>query len=123
MAELQKIVDQLSKLTVLEASELVKMLEDKWGVLSIPQNNIEEHKNKQNNAQKEKSKFTVVLKSIGEKRISVIKTVKSITGLMLKEAKNLVESIPANIKENVSKEEAEKIKGELLASGAEVDLK
>jgi large subunit ribosomal protein L7/L12 len=127
MTELSKIVDQLSKLTVLEASELAKLLEKKWGVTSTSFLHSEDKANNSNKNNKDvennQTEFTVVLKSVGEKKISVIKSVKAITGLMLKEAKDLVESAPSNIKDGLSKDKAEKIKSELITAGAEVELK
>lgn len=125
MADLQKIVDDLSSLTVLEAAELAKLLEEKWGVsaaapvammaaggggAAAP-------------AAEEKTEFNVVLAAAGAQKINVIKEVRAITGLGLKEAKDLVEGAPKPVKEGVSKDEAEKIKKQLEAAGASVELK
>src|ERR1051325_3647395 len=109
MADLSKIVDDLSKLTVLEAADLAKMLEEKWGVTAAPA--------------EEKTEFTVVLAAAGEKKIEVIKEVRALTGLGLKEAKDLVEGAPKNVKEGVNKDEANKIKATLEKVGAKVELK
>src|ERR671938_556635 len=113
MADLQKIVDDLSSLTVLEAAELAKLLEEKWGVSAAAAAAPVE----------EKTDFTVVLAAAGDKKIEVIKEVRAITGLGLKEAKDLVEGAPKPVKEGVSKEDAEKIKGQLEKAGAKVELK
>jgi large subunit ribosomal protein L7/L12 len=126
MADLSKIVDELSSLTILEAAELAKMLEEKWGVSAAaavavaagpaagaaPATPAEE-----------KTEFTVVLASAGEKKIEVIKEVRALTGLGLKEAKDLVEGAPKPVKEGVNKDEAEKIKAQLEKVGAKVELK
>jgi large subunit ribosomal protein L7/L12 len=124
MADLTKIVDDLSSLTVLEAAELAKLLEEKWGVSAAaavavgpgpgpsPAPKVEEQ-----------TEFTVVLAAIGDKKIEVIKEVRAITGLGLKEAKDLVEGAPKPVKEAVSKDEAEKLKGQLEKVGAKVELK
>jgi large subunit ribosomal protein L7/L12 len=125
MADLQKIVDELSGLTVLEAAELAKMLEEKWGVSAAapvammaagaggaPAAAVEE-----------KTEFNVILTSAGAQKINVIKEVRAITSLGLKEAKDLVEGAPKTVKESVNKEEAEKIKKQLEAAGATVELK
>src|ERR671939_416672 len=112
MADLQKIVDDLSSLTVLEAAELAKLLEEKWGVSAAAAAPVEE-----------KTDFTVVLAAAGEKKIEVIKEVRAITGLGLKEAKDLVEGAPKPLKEGVNKEEADKIKAQLEKAGAKVELK
>jgi len=126
MANLEKIVDELSSLTVLEAAELAKLLEAKWGVSAAaavavaaapaagaaPAAPVEE-----------KTEFTVVLAGIGDKKIEVIKEVRAITSLGLKEAKDLVEGAPKSVKEGVSKEEADKIKAALEKVGAKVELK
>ena len=121
MSELNKIVDQLSKLTVVEAAELSKQLEDKWGVTAaapvavapvaaaIPA--------------EEKSEFTVFLTAFGDKKINVIKEVRAFTGLGLKEAKDLVEAAPKEIKSSVAKKDAEEAKKKLEAAGAKVELK
>jgi large subunit ribosomal protein L7/L12 len=125
MADLSKLVNELSSLTVLEAAELAKLLEEKWGVsaaaavaVALPGGGgaaaapVEE-----------KTEFTVVLAAAGEKKIEVIKEVRALTGLGLKEAKDLVEAAPKNIKEGVSKDEAEKVKAQLEKAGAKVELK
>jgi large subunit ribosomal protein L7/L12 len=125
MANLQHLVDELSKLTVIEAAELSKLLEEKWGVsaaapvaaaaagpaaAAAP-------------AVAEKTEFTVVLMAAGDKKINVIKEVRAITGLGLKEAKDLVEAAPKEVKADVSKDEAEKLKKQLEDAGAKVELK
>jgi len=122
MADLQKIVTDLSGLTVLEASELAKMLEEKWGVSAaaavavagpaVAAAVVEE-----------KTEFTVMLAAIGDKKIEVIKEVRAITGLGLKEAKDLVEGAPKAVKEGIPKDEAEKIKAQLEKAGAKIELK
>ena len=124
MADLNKIIDELSKLTVVEAAELSKQLEEKWGVTAaaavaapaagaaaggVPA--------------EEKSEFTVVLASAGDKKINVIKEVRAVTALGLKEAKDLVEGAPKEIKSGVSKKDAEEMKKKLEAAGAKVELK
>lgn len=124
MSKLEKLVDDLSALTVLEAADLAKMLEEKWGVTAAaavavaagPAAGPVE-------AAEEQTEFTVMMTSFGEKKIEVIKEVRAITGLGLKEAKDLVEAAPKAVKEGVSKAEAEKIKGQLEAAGAKVELK
>lgn len=126
MAEIDKIVDQLSKLTVIEAGHLAKKLEDIWGIsysaLSAPVASPKED-GTSNKVEEKKSEYDVVLESYGDKKISVIKEVKTITGLGLKEAKELVESIPKPIKTGVSTSEAEDLKIRLEATGAKVSLK
>jgi large subunit ribosomal protein L7/L12 len=125
MADLQKIVDDLSGLTVLEASELAKLLEEKWGVsaaaavavAAAPAGGAAAA------AAEEKTEFTVVLAAAGEKKIEVIKEVRAITGLGLKEAKDLVEGAPKPVKEGINKDEADKIKAQLEKAGAKVELK
>ncbi|MFK7760582.1 MAG: 50S ribosomal protein L7/L12 [Candidatus Midichloriaceae bacterium] len=125
MAELDKIVDQLSKLTVMEAADLAKMLEETWGVsasapmmaAAAPQGESAP------SASEEKSEYDIILESAGDKKINVIKEVKAITGLGLKEAKELVESAPKSIKSAVPKSEAEELKGKLEAAGAKISLK
>lgn len=124
MPDLNQIVDSLSALTVIEAAELVKKLEEKWGVSAAavavaapgapagPAAPVEE-----------KTEFTVVLTSAGANKINVIKEIRQITGLGLKEAKDLVEGAPKTVKEGVNKEEANKIKAQLTAAGATVDIK
>ncbi len=125
MADLQKIVSDLSSLTVLEASELAKLLEEKWGVSAAaavavaagPAGGVAVP------AAEEKTEFTVVLAAAGDKKIEVIKEVRAITGLGLKEAKDLVEGAPKPVKEGVNKDDAGKIKAQLEKVGAKVELK
>ena len=124
MANLEKIVDDLSSLTVLEAAELAKLLEEKWGVSAAaavavaagpaagPAAAVEEQ-----------TEFTIMLTAVGDKKIEVIKEVRAITGLGLKEAKDLVEGAPKAVKEGATKEDAEKIKAQLEKAGAKVELK
>ncbi len=124
MADLQKIVDELSSLTVMEAAELSKMLEEHWGVsAAAPVAAVAAVAGGPAEAAEEQSEFDVVLASAGDKKINVIKEVRSITGLGLKEAKDLVEGAPKPIKEGVSKEEAEELKKKLEEAGASVELK
>jgi large subunit ribosomal protein L7/L12 len=125
MANLQTIVEDLSKLTVLEAAELAKMLEEKWGVSAAAAVAVAAAPGAAGAAApaEEKTEFTVVLSSAGEKKIEVIKEVRALTGLGLKEAKDLVEGAPKPVKEGVSKDEAEKIKTTLEKVGAKVELK
>ena len=124
MADLQKIVDDLSGLTVLEASELAKLLEEKWGVSAAAAVAVAAGPAGAAAAPvEEKTEFTVVLAAFGEKKIEVIKEVRAVTGLGLKEAKDLVESAPKPVKEGVPKDEAEKIKAALEKVGAKVELK
>jgi large subunit ribosomal protein L7/L12 len=124
MADLQKIVDDLSTLTVLEASELAKLLEEKWGVSAAAAVAVAAGPaaGAAAPAAEEKTEFTVVLAAIGEKKIEVIKEVRAITGLGLKEAKDLVEGAPKAVKEAVNKDEAAKIKAQLEKAGAKVEL-
>ncbi len=110
MADLAKLVDELSALTVLEAAELSKMLEEKWGVSAAAPVEVQ-------------TEFTVILAAAGDKKINVIKEIRTITGLGLKEAKDLVEGAPKTVKENVSKDEADKIKKVLEENGAKVEVK
>ena len=125
MADLEKIVDELSNLSVLEASELSKLLEEKWGVsaaapvavAAAPAGGAGDA------AAEEQDSFTVVLTAAGDKKINVIKEVRTITGLGLKEDKDLVEGAPKDVKENASKEEAAELKAKLEAAGATVELK
>ena len=126
MADLEKIVEDLSSLTVMEAAELSKLLEDKWGVsaaapvavaAAVPGAGGDA------GAAEEQTEFDVILAGAGDKKINVIKEVRAITGLGLKEAKELVEGAPKPIKEGVSKEEAEELKGKLEAAGASVEVK
>ena len=125
MADLQKIVDDLSGLTVLEAAELAKLLEDKWGVSAAAAVAVAAAPGAGAAAAavEEKTEFTVVLAAAGEKKIEVIKEVRALTGLGLKEAKDLVEGAPKNVKEGVNKDEAAKIKATLEKVGAKVELK
>ncbi len=125
MADLQKIVDDLSSLTVLEAADLAKMLEEKWGVSAAAAVAVAGPAagGAGGAAAEEKTEFTVVLASSGDKKIEVIKEVRALTGLGLKEAKDLVEGAPKTVKEGVAKDEAEKIKATLEKAGAKVELK
>jgi large subunit ribosomal protein L7/L12 len=124
MADLQKIVDDLSTLTVLEAADLAKMLEEKWGVSAAAAVAVAAGPAGAAAAPaEEKTEFTVVLAAAGDKKIEVIKEVRALTGLGLKEAKDLVEGAPKNVKEGVNKEEADKIKATLEKAGAKVELK
>ena len=126
MANLEKIVDELSSLTLLEAAELAKLLEAKWGVSAAAAVAVAAAPGAGAAAAapvEEKTEFTVVLAAIGEKKIEVIKEVRAITALGLKEAKDLVEGAPKPVKEGVPKEEAEKIKAALEKAGAKVELK
>ena len=126
MANLEKIVEDLSSLTVLEAAELAKMLEEKWGVSAAAAVAVAAGPAAGGAAAapvEEQTEFTVVLAAAGEKKIEVIKEVRAITGLGLKEAKDLVEGAPKPVKEGCSKDEAEKLKKQLEAAGAKVELK
>jgi large subunit ribosomal protein L7/L12 len=124
MADLAKIVEDLSALTVLQAAELSKMLEEKWGVSAAAPVAMAAAPGAAAAAPvEEKTEFTVVLTAAGDKKIEVIKEVRAITGLGLKEAKDLVEGAPKPVKEGVSKDEAEKIKATLEKVGAKVELK
>ena len=126
MADLQKIVDDLSSLTVLEAAELAKLLEEKWGVSAAAAVAVAGPAAGGGGAAapvEEKTEFTVVLAATGDKKIEVIKEVRAITGLGLKEAKDLVEGAPKPVKEGVNKDEADKIKAQLEKAGAKVELK
>jgi large subunit ribosomal protein L7/L12 len=123
MADLQKIVDDLSGLTVLEAAELAKLLEEKWGVSAAAAVAVAGPAAAAAAPAEEKTEFTVVLAAAGEKKIEVIKEVRAITGLGLKEAKDLVEGAPKPVKEGVNKDEAEKVKAQLEKAGAKVELK
>jgi large subunit ribosomal protein L7/L12 len=125
MADLKKIVDDLSGLTVLEAADLAKMLEEKWGVSAAAAVAVAAGPAAGGGAAaaEEKTEFTVVLASAGEKKIEVIKEVRALTGLGLKEAKDLVEGAPKPVKEGVAKDEANKIKATLEKVGAKVELK
>jgi large subunit ribosomal protein L7/L12 len=126
MADLAKIVDELSSLTVLEAAELAKMLEEKWGVSAAAAVAVAAGPAAGAAAAapaEEKTEFTVVLAAAGDKKIEVIKEVRAITGLGLKEAKDLVEGAPKTVKEAVGKDEADKLKAQLEKVGAKVELK
>jgi large subunit ribosomal protein L7/L12 len=127
MADLQKIVDDLSSLTVLEAAELAKLLEEKWGVSAAAAVAVAGPAGGAAGGAaapaEEKTEFTVVLAAAGDKKIEVIKEVRAITGLGLKEAKDLVEGAPKPVKEGVNKDEADKIKAQLEKAGAKVELK
>jgi len=127
MADLQKIVNDLSGLTVLEAAELAKLLEEKWGVSAAAAVAVAAGPAAAGALgaapAEEKTEFTVVLASAGEKKIEVIKEVRAITGLGLKEAKDLVEGAPKNVKEGLNKDDAAKIKAQLEKVGAKVELK
>ncbi len=126
MADLEKIVEELSNLTVLEAAELSKMLEEKWGVSAaapVAVAAVPGAAGGEGEAAEEKTEFDVILTAVGDKKINVIKEVRAITGLGLKEAKELVESAPKPVKEAVSKDEAEEIKKKLEEAGASVEIK
>jgi large subunit ribosomal protein L7/L12 len=128
MADLQKLVDELSALTVLEAAELSKMLEEKWGVSAAAPVAVAAAPGAGAGGAaaapaEEQTEFTVVLADAGDKKINVIKEVRAITGLGLKEAKDLVEAAPKPVKEGVSKEDAAKFKKQLEEAGAKVDIK
>ncbi len=125
MADLAKIADELSTLTVIEASELSTMLEERWGVSAAAPVAVAAAPGAAPAAEEaeEQIEFTVVLTSFGEKKINVIKEVRALTGLGLKEAKALVEGVPNAVKEDVSKEDASKIKEQLEAAGATVEVK
>jgi large subunit ribosomal protein L7/L12 len=125
MADLSKLVDELSSLTVLEAAELAKLLEEKWGVSAAAAVAVAAPAagGAAAPAAEEQTEFTVMLASAGDKKIEVIKEVRAITGLGLKEAKDLVEGAPKPLKEGASKEEAEKIKATLEKVGAKIELK
>jgi large subunit ribosomal protein L7/L12 len=120
MTDLNKIVEELSKLTVVEAAELSKQLEEKWGVSpTAPAAPVASAAA----PAEEKTEFTIFLSSVGDKKINVIKEVRAITGLGLKEAKDLVESAPKEVKKNVSKKDAEEAKKKLEVAGAKIELK
>jgi len=125
MADIEKIADQLSELTVLEAADLAKMLEEKWGVSAAAPVAVAAAAGGGGDAAaaEEKTEFDVVLAATGDKKINVIKEVRTITGLGLKEAKDLVEGAPKTVKEGASKDEAEEIKKKLEEAGASVELK
>ena len=128
MANIEKIVDELSNLTVMEAAELSKALEEKWGVtaaaaVAVSAPGAAGADSGSGDAGAEKTEFDVILSAIGDKKINVIKEVRSVTGLGLKEAKDLVEGAPKEVKTGVPKKEAEEIKTKLEAAGAKVELK
>ncbi len=126
MADIEKIAEDLSALTVLEAADLAKLLEEKWGVSAaapVAVAAVTGGSEASGGEAEEKTEFEVVLTSAGASKINVIKEVRSITGLGLKEAKDLVEAAPKPVKEGASKDEAEQIKGKLEAAGATVELK
>ena len=123
MADLNKIIDELSTLTVVEAAELSKQLEEKWGVTAAAPVAAAPVGGAAAPAGEEKSEFSIFLASAGDKKINVIKEVRAITGLGLKEAKDLVEGAPKEIKGGVAKKEAEEFKKKLEAAGAKVELK
>jgi len=123
MADLNKIIDELSSLTVVEAAELSKQLEEKWGVTAAAPAAAAPAGGAAAPAGEEKSEFSIFLASAGDKKINVIKEVRAITGLGLKEAKDLVEAAPKEVKAGVAKKEAEEFKKKLEAAGAKVELK
>ena len=123
MANLAQIVEELSNLTVLEAASLSKLLEEKWGVSAAAPVAVAAANVPAAAAVEEQTEFTVILQEAGEKKINVIKEVRSITGLGLKEAKDLVEAAPKEVKVGVSKEEAEKLKAQIESAGAKVVIK
>ncbi len=123
MADLNKIIDELSKLTVVEAAELSKQLEKKWGVTSTAPVAAMSAGGDVAKPKEEQSEFTVFLAAAGDKKINVIKEVRAFTGLGLKEAKDLVEAAPKEVKTGVSKKDAEEVKKKLEAAGAKVELK
>jgi large subunit ribosomal protein L7/L12 len=123
MADLEKLVDELSKLTVLEAAELSKMLEEKWGVSAAAPVAVAAVAGAAAEVAEEKDSFDVILTGFGDKKINVIKEVRVLTGLGLKEAKDLVEGVPKPVKEGVNKEESEAVKKQLEEAGATVEIK
>ena len=123
MADLNKIIDELSKLTVVEAADLSKELEKKWGVTATAPVAAVAAGDGGANPKEEQSEFTVFLATVGDKKINVIKEVRAFTGLGLKEAKDLVEAAPKEVKTGVSKKDAEEVKKKLEAAGAKVELK
>jgi large subunit ribosomal protein L7/L12 len=123
MADLEKIADELSSLTVLEAADLAKLLEDKWGVSASAPVAVAAVAGEAAPAAEAKTEFDVMLASIGEKKINVIKEVRAVTGLGLKEAKDLVEAAPSLVKEGASEAEANEIKAKLEEAGATVEIK
>ena len=123
MANIEKIVEELSSLTVMEAAELSKALEEKWGVSAAAAVAVAAPPAAAADAVAEQTEFDVILSAIGDKKINVIKEVRSITGLGLKEAKDLVEAAPKPVKEGASKDESEEIKKKLEEAGASVEIK
>ena len=123
MADLNKIIEDLSSLTVVEAAELSKQLEEKWGVTAAAAVAAAPSAGGGAAPEEEKSEFTIVLASSGDKKINVIKEIRAVTALGLKEAKDLVEGAPKEVKAGVNKKEAEEIKQKLEAAGAKVELK
>jgi large subunit ribosomal protein L7/L12 len=123
MADLNKIIEDLSKLTVVEAAELSKQLEEKWGVTAATTAVTAPVSSGSGGAAEEQSEFTIILTSAGDKKINVIKEIRTFTTLGLKEAKDLVEGAPKEVKSGVNKKEAEEIKKKLEAAGAKVELK
>ena len=123
MADLNKIIDELSTLTVVEAAELSKQLEEKWGVTAAAPAAVAPAGGAAAPAGEEKSEFSLFLASAGDKKINVIKEVRALTGLGLKEAKDLVEAAPKEVKKGVAKKDAEEAKKKLEAAGAKVELK
>ena len=123
MADLNKIIDELSSLTVVEAAELSKQLEEKWGVTAATAVAAAPAAGAGAAPAEEKSEFTIMLTAAGDKKINVIKEIRGVTSLGLKEAKDLVEGAPKEVKSGVNKKEAEEIKAKLEAAGAKVELK
>ena len=123
MADIEKIAEDLSGLTVMEAAELSNLLEEKWGVSAAAPVAVAAAAGPAGAAEEAKDSFSVVLASFGDKKINVIKEVRAITGLGLKEAKDLVEAAPKEVKGDATKDEAEELKGKLEAAGATVELK
>ncbi len=123
MADLNSIADQLSELTVMEAAELATLLEDKWGVSAAAPVAVVAGAGDAGTAVEEQTEFDVILIAYGDKKIQVIKEVRAITALGLKEAKDLVEALPSPLKEGISKDEADQIKAKIEEAGGQVDLK
>ncbi|NVJ26313.1 50S ribosomal protein L7/L12 [Myxococcus sp. AM011] len=123
MADLNAIVDSLSSLTIIEAANLVKALEEKWGVSAAAAAVVAGPATAAAAPKEEQTEFTVVLTNAGANKINVIKEIRAITGLGLKEAKDLVEGAPKNVKEGINKDDAKKFKDQLVAAGATVDVK
>ena len=122
MADIEKIAEELSGLTVIEAADLAKLLEERWGVSAAAPVAVAAAPADGGGAAEEQTEFDVILASFGDKKINVIKEIRAITGLGLKEAKDLVESAPKEIKEGIEKEEAEKLKEQLEGAGATVEI-